>query len=83
MKQYEEYKPTGLEWFPAIPQHWKWNYLSQVAHEQTIKKPVGEMYPVLTLSYGEIKRKPNSDAGLVPSNYDYYQMLYAGNIVLR
>ena len=83
MKQYEEYKPTGLEWFPAIPQHWKWNYLSQVAHEQTIKKPVGEMYPVLTLSYGEIKRKPNIDAGLVPSNYDNYQMLYAGNIVLR
>ena len=41
------------------------------------------MYPVMTLSYGEIKRKKNIDSGLVPSNYDNYQMLYKGNIVLR
>ena len=37
----------------------------------------------MTLSYGEIKRKKNTEAGLVPSNYDSYQMLYKGNIVLR
>jgi len=83
MKRYEEYKPTGLNWFSEIPIGWEWRFLSQVAHEQNIKKPVGEMYPVMTLSYGEIKRKANIDAGLVPSNYDNYQMLYRGNIVLR
>jgi len=83
MKRYEAYKPTGLNWFSEIPIGWEWRFLSQVAHEQNIKKPVGEMYPVMTLSYGEIKRKANIDAGLVPSNYDNYQMLYRGNIVLR
>ena len=83
MKRYEAYKPTGLEWYPAIPQGWEWRYLFQVAHEQTIKKPAGEMYPIMTLSYGEIKRKKNTEAGLLPSNYDSYQMLYKGNIVLR
>ena len=83
MKRYEAYKPTGIEWYPAIPQGWEWRYLFQVAHEQTIKKPADEMYPVMTLSYGEIKRKKNTEAGLVPSNYDSYQMLYKGNIVLR
>ena len=83
MKRYDSYKPTGLNWFSEIPIGWEWRFLSQVAHEQNIKKPVGEMYPVMTLSYGEIKRKANIDAGLVPSNYDNYQMLYRGNIVLR
>lgn len=83
MKRYEAYKPTGLKWFPEIPQEWNWRFLCQVAQEQTIKKPPEEMYPVMTLSYGEIKRKKNIDSGLVPSNYDNYQMLYKGNIVLR
>ena len=83
MKRYDTYKSTGLNWFSEIPIGWEWRFLSQVAHEQNIKKPVGEMYPVMTLSYGEIKRKANIDAGLVPSNYDNYQMLYRGNIVLR
>lgn len=83
MKRYEAYKPTSVEWYPAIPQGWEWRYLFQIAHEQTIKKPVDEMYPVMTLSYGEIKRKKNTEAGLVPSNYDSYQMLYKGNVVLR
>lgn len=83
MKRCEAYKPTSVEWYPAIPQGWEWRYLFQIAHEQTIKKPVDEMYPVMTLSYGEIKRKKNTEAGLVPSNYDSYQMLYKGNIVLR
>ena len=83
MKRYEAYKPTGLEWYPAIPQGWEWLYLFQVAHEQTIKKPADEMYPIMTLSYGEIKRKKNTETGLLPSNYDSYQMLYKGNIVLR
>lgn len=83
MKRYAAYKPTGLKWFPEIPQEWSWRFLCQVAQEQTIKKPPEEMYPVMTLSYGEIKRKKNIDSGLVPSNYDNYQMLYKGNIVLR
>lgn len=83
MKRYDTYKSTGLNWFSEIPTGWEWRFLSQVAHEQNIKKPVGEMYPVMTLSYGEIKRKANIDAGLVPSNYDNYQILYRGNIVLR
>ena len=83
MKRYAAYKPTGLKWFPEIPQEWNWRFLCQVAQEQTIKKPPEEMYPVMTLSYGEIKRKKNIDSGLVPSNYDNYQMLYKGNIVLR
>lgn len=83
MKRYEAYKSTGLKWFPEIPNGWEWRFLCQVAQEQIIKKPSGEMHPVMTLSYGEIKRKKNIDSGLVPSNYDNYQMLYKGNIVLR
>ena len=23
MKRYEKYKPTGIQWLPEIPEHWK------------------------------------------------------------
>lgn len=81
--RYEEYKPTGLFWLSEIPSNWEWHFLSQVATEQKIKKPIGEIFPVLTLSYGEVKKKKNVDEGLVPETYDNYQMLIAGNIVMR
>lgn len=82
-KEYEEYKPTGIEWIPQIPAHWNWSFLSQVASEQKIKKPKEKMFPVMSLSYGQIIRKKNIDVGLVPASYDNYQLISDGNIILR
>lgn len=81
--KYAEYKGTELEWLPYIPAHWEWRFLSQAVKEQKIKKPRDEMYPVLSLSYGNIIRKKNIDEGLVPENYDNYQLVKKGNIILR
>ncbi|KGF11744.1 MAG: restriction endonuclease subunit S [Negativicoccus succinicivorans] len=82
-KDYEGYKPTGIAWIPQIPEHWNWSFLSQVASEQKIKKPKDKILPVMSLSYGQIIRKKNIDAGLVPASYDNYQLISKGNIILR
>lgn len=76
MKSYAEYKQTGLCWFPNIPANWEWRQLSQAVKEQAIKKPTGEMFPVMSLSYGNVIRKKNINAGLVPASYDNYQMVH-------
>jgi len=81
--KYEQYKPTGIFWLPQIPVGWDCLLLSQTAKEQCEKKPAGEIFTVMSLSYGNVIRKKNIDAGLVPASYDNYQVIYAGNIILR
>ena len=81
--RYEEYKQTNVFWLPEIPAAWEWLLLSQTAKEQCIKKPQGAAFNVMSLSYGSVIRKRNIDAGLVPANYDNYQVIQAGNIILR
>ncbi len=82
MKKYYEYRKTGLDWLPIIPSHWEWRYLSQTADEQLIKND-NEDRPILSLSYGNIIQKKNVSSGLIPSNYDGYQVIFPGNIILR
>ncbi|RFD76207.1 hypothetical protein AXE75_02510 [Gardnerella vaginalis] len=82
-KAYEEYKETGIQWLPKIPRHWDWSFLSQIAAEKKVKKTKNEMFPVMSLSYGQIIKKKNINSGLVPNNYDNYQIISRGDIVLR
>lgn len=83
MRRYEAYKDTGLFWLPQIPQKWEWKFLSQVAKEQKDRKPENIDFAVMSLSYGNIIRKKNLSAGLVPGNYNNYQVIRKGNIILR
>lgn len=76
-------KDSNIPWLGKIPQHWEIKFLSQISTEQKIKKPKDEMFPIMSLSYGQIIKKKNIDAGLVPTTYDNYQMVYKGNIILR
>ncbi|MES5089087.1 restriction endonuclease subunit S [Gardnerella vaginalis] len=82
-KAYEEYKATGIQWLPKIPRHWDWSFLSQITAEKKVKKPKNEMFPVMSLSYGRIIKKKNINSGLVPNNYDNYQIISRGDIILR
>lgn len=82
-KAYEKYKATGIQWLPKIPKHWDWSFLSQIAAEKKVKKIKNEMFPVMSLSYGRIIKKKNINSGLVPNNYDNYQIISRGDIVLR
>lgn len=83
MKKYREYKNTGLFWLPQIPKKWEWRFLSQIAKEQNDKKPDNMDFIIMSLSYGNIIRKRNLYSGLVPDNYNSYQVIHDGNIILR
>lgn len=83
MKAYKSYKNVDLPWLKRVPEHWKIASLARVAKEQKIKKPKGEHFQVLSLSYGKIIKKKDINFGLVPKDYDNYQLLHPGNIVLR
>lgn len=82
-KAYEEYKATSIQWLPKIPRHWDLSFLSQIATEKKVKKPKSAMFPVMSLSYGRIIKKKNINSGLVPNNYDNYQIISRGDIILR
>ena len=82
-KAYEEYKATGIQWLPNIPKHWDLSFLFQIASEKKVKKPKNAMFPVMSLSYGRIIKKKNINSGLVPNNYDNYQIISRGDIILR
>ena len=83
MKAYKSYKNVDLPWLKRVPEHWEIASLARVAKEQKIKKPKGEHFQVLSLSYGKIIKKKDINFGLVPKDYDNYQLLHPGNIVLR
>lgn len=63
--RYEKYKGTAYHWLPDIPCHWKELFVQQVSHEQKNKNTDNAVQLVLSLSYGNIIRKKNVDAGLV------------------
>lgn len=84
MKPYEEYQSTEYDWLPFAPAHWKKRYLFQVNDEQRISNKNVHHQNLLSLSYGNIKRKDiNSTKGLLPESFDTYQVVYDGNIILR
>jgi type I restriction enzyme S subunit len=83
LKPYKEYKDTNYDWLPNIPSHWKWVFLSQASKEQCVKNTNNAEKNVLSLSYGNIIKKNDINFGLVPKEYTNYQIVDAGNIILR
>ena len=81
--RYEKYKKGVYDWLPEIPAHWKQLYIQQVSHEQKNKNIGMKEKLVLSLSYGQIIRKRNVDAGLVAKDLSTYQIVYKDNIILR
>lgn len=83
LKPYDEYKKTEYEWIGDIPIHWNCLLLSQTCSEQKIKNTENIEKKVLSLSYGNIIIKKNMYFGLVPKDYENYQIVTSGNIILR
>ena len=81
--RYEEYKKGEYDWLPEIPAHWQQLYIQQVSHEQKNKNIGMRENLVLSLSYGQIIRKKNVDAGLVAKDLSTYQIVDKDNIILR
>ena len=77
-------KPSGVEWIGDIPQEWEINNAFQI-FGQVKNKNIGlRETNLLSLSYGKIKRKSISTVGgLLPENFDGYNIIEANDIVLR
>ena len=80
---YKDYKKPAYEWLPDIPHHWQELFIQQVSHEQKNRNTGNIEHLVLSLSYGNIIRKKNVDAGLVAKDLSTYQIVDKNNIILR
>lgn len=81
---YEETKDSGIEWIGRIPAHWRVHTLYQLVTQVKEKNSDLQEKNLLSLSYGKIKRKDiDSPDGLLPASFDGYNIIKAGDIVLR
>lgn len=78
-----EMKESGIAWVGKIPAHWKVQKLKTIVEERKVKNKGNIETNVLSLSYGNIIRKKNVNAGLCPDDYSTYQIVEPGNIILR
>ena len=83
MKTYERYRNSGIEWIGDIPIDWVIQPLFSVSDENKTKNSE-KNENILSLSYGRIIRRDLSrNHGLIPENFDGYQVIDDGYIIIR
>ena len=83
-KSYPEYKDSGIEWVGEIPSNWSVEPVFSVFDPTTEKNLDGKESNVLSLSYGHIiRRDVEKNFGLLPESFNTYQIVNAGDIILR
>jgi type I restriction enzyme S subunit len=83
MERYSEYKDSGVKWLGEIPGHWKTLPGLAVFSENKSKNTTLSYNTVLSLSYGNIIVKKDINEGLVPAEYNTYQIVHPGYIIIR
>ena len=79
-----EMKESGISWVGKIPNTWGIVYLSSIVSERKHKNEGMKEDNLLSLSYGKIIRKNiNTSDGLLPANFEGYNIIELGDIVLR
>ena len=79
-----EMKDSGIEWVGAIPATWKIHPLYYYFCKRKCKNTLGKENNLLSLSYGRVIRKDiNTVDGLLPENYNGYNIIEKDDIVLR
>lgn len=79
-----EMKPVDFDWFHEMPQEWGIALLSQLFAPVKCKNANLIETNLLSLSYGKIKQKDiDNNEGLVPANFEGYNIIENGDIVLR
>lgn len=77
-------KDSGVEWIGKMPCTWELSQLGTVFSEHKCKNIGMQNSNLLSLSYGHIVRKNiNTTDGLLPENFEGYNIIDAGDIVLR
>lgn len=79
-----EMKDSGISWVGKIPKEWTIMPLYCFYSERKNKNIFGAEKNLLSLSYGKVIRKDiNTSEGLLPSNYNGYNIVEAGDIIIR
>lgn len=79
-----EMKDSGIEWIGEVPSTWSVVPIKALFEERKHKNKDMQETNLLSLSYGNIKRKDiNSNNGLLPENFSGYNIVETGDIVLR
>ena len=79
-----EMKDSGISWVGEIPKEWTIMPLYCFYSERKNKNIFGAENNLLSLSYGNVIRKDiNTSEGLLPSNYNGYNIVEAGDIIIR
>ena len=77
-------KDSGIPWIGKIPQQWNIEPIYLHFYQGKNKNNLGKEKNLLSLSYGKIIRKNiNSVGGLLPSSYNTYNSVEAGDIIIR
>ena len=77
-------KDSGVEWIGEIPFEWDVTILSALFGERKHKNHNLEETNLLSLSYGQIKRKSiETNEGLLPASFETYNIIEDGDIVFR
>ena len=79
-----ELKESEIEWIGTIPAHWNIHPLYSYFRERKNKNRLGDEENLLSLSYGNVIRKDiNTSDGLLPENFNTYNIVEAGDIIIR
>lgn len=82
--QNSSYTDSGIKWVGKIPDKWLVKPLYLYVSEGKMKNSVLAETNLLSLSYGKIIRKDiNSLGGLLPASYTTYNVVEAGDVIIR
>lgn len=77
-------KDSGIPWVGKIPAKWAVLPIYCVYDERKRKNVFGTEQNLLSLSYGKVIRKDiNTNGGLLPSNYNGYNIIEKNDIIIR
>lgn len=77
-------KDSGIPWVGNIPAKWAVLPIYCVYGERKRKNVFGTEQNLLSLSYGKVIRKDiNTNGGLLPSNYNGYNIIEKNDIIIR
>lgn len=77
-------KDSGIPWVGEIPAKWAVLPIYCVYGERKRKNVFGTEQNLLSLSYGNVIRKDiNTNGGLLPSNYNGYNIIEKNDIIIR
>lgn len=84
LSSYKNLGNTSLPWIGRIPLHWDVLPAFALFHEKCVRNGGLIEQDVLTLSYGQIKKKDvATKKGLLPASFETYQIVDPGDIILR